>query len=235
MADAHVLKFSPTGQVMLTIGTPGTPGSGNTSLNRPAGVTVDDAANEVYIADSGNHRIIVFDSNTGAFKRQWGGSGQAPTAAGAGPYDPNAAPSPQFRDPSCVKIAKDGTVYVCDRTSNRIQVFQKDGKFVKEQVIAKETGSVSAAVGQIVIVSGGSVWDIAFSNDAAQRFMYVADGANKKIRILNRSTLAEVGSIGGGGRWPGRFLTPSTVAVDSRGNLYTGETYHTKRVQKFVR
>jgi hypothetical protein len=126
-------------------------------------------------------------------------------------------------------------VYVCDRSSNRIQVFEKSGKFVKEMIIAKETGSVSTTVGAQPLYSAGSVWDLAFSNDPQQRWLYVADGHNKKIRILRRETLAEVGSIGGGGRQVGRFLTPSTVAVDSRGNLYTGEAYHTKRVQKFVR
>jgi DNA-binding beta-propeller fold protein YncE len=178
----------------------------------------------------------VMDTETGQFKRFWGAYGNKPDDTNAGRYNPQAPPAQQFRNPvHCADLSVDGLVYVCDRVNDRLQVFQKDGKFVKEQIIAKDTGSVSAAVGQIVLVSGGSVWDIAFSNDPAQRFMYVADGANKKIRILNRSTLAEVGSIGGGGRWPGRFLTPSTVAVDSRGNLYTGEAYHTKRVQKFVR
>jgi len=80
-------------------------------------MTVDDAANEVYVADSGNHRVVVFDSKTGAYKRHWGGSGDRPTATGGGPYDPNAAPSRQFRDVYCVKVAKDGMVYVCDRSS----------------------------------------------------------------------------------------------------------------------
>jgi hypothetical protein len=152
-------------------------------LNRPAGITVDDAANEVYIADSGNHRIIVFDSNTGAFKRQWGGSGEKATAAGAGPYDPNAPVSKQFRDPTCVKIAKDGMVYVCDRMSNRIQVFQKNGTFVKEMIIEKETRGAMVTIGQapgLVLNSAGSVWDGAFSNDAAERYLFAADGHNDR-------------------------------------------------------
>jgi DNA-binding beta-propeller fold protein YncE len=238
-ADAHITKYSPAGQALLRIGTPGTPGGpdSQTGLNRPAGMTIDDAAHEVYVADSGNHRVAVFDSNTGAFKRSWGGSGDRPTAAGAGPYDPNGAPSRQFRDVTCVKVAKDGMVYVCDRMSNRIQVFQKNGQFIKEMVIAKETRGAVTTIGQapgIVLNSAGSVWDIAFSSDAGQRYLFVADGHNNRIRILRRDTLGEVGQIGDGGRQAGRFLSPAAVAVDSRGNLYTGEVHHAKRVQKFT-
>jgi DNA-binding beta-propeller fold protein YncE len=238
-ADAHVTKYTRTGQFILRIGTPGQPGApdSQTGLNRPAGMAIDDAANEVYIADSGNHRVAVFDSKTGAFKRSWGGSGDRPTAAGAGPYDPSAPPSRQFRDVTCVKVAKDGMVYVCDRTSNRIQVFQKNGTFVKEMVIAKETRGAVTTIGQapgVVLNSAGSVWDVAFSSDAGQRYLFVADGHNNRIRILRRDTLAEVGQIGDGGRQPGRFLAPAAVAVDSRGNLYTGEVHHAKRVQKFA-
>jgi DNA-binding beta-propeller fold protein YncE len=230
------LKFSNYGRELLTIGTPGTPGAfdSRTGLSRPAGIAVDDAAREVYVADSGNHRIVVFDSNTGAFKRQWGGSGDAPTAAGAGAYDPAAPAARQFRDPTCVKIARDGQVYVCDRTSNRIQVFKKDGAFVKEMVIAKDTRGATTNIGSMPLNSSGSVWDIAFSSDAQQRWLFVADGHNKKIRILRRETLAEAGSVGGGGRQVGRFMTPGSVAVDARGNLYTGEQHATKRVQKFA-
>jgi sugar lactone lactonase YvrE len=238
-ADAHITKYSRSGQFLLRIGTPGQPGApdSQTGLNRPAGMSIDDAAHEVYVADSGNHRVAVFDSNTGAFKRSWGGSGDRPTAAGAGPYDPNGAPSRQFRDVTCVKVAKDGMVYVCDRMSNRIQVFQKNGQFIREMVIAKETRGAVTTIGQapgIVLNSAGSVWDIAFSSDAGQRYLFVADGHNNRIRVLRRDTLAEVGQIGDGGRQPGRFLSPAAVAVDSRGNLYTGEVHHAKRVQKFT-
>jgi DNA-binding beta-propeller fold protein YncE len=163
----------------------------------------------------------------------FGGSGEKPTAAGAGPYDPNAPVAKQFRDPYCVKIAKDGQVYVCDRSSNRIQVFRKDGTFVKEMVIAKETKGGTANIGSLALNATGSVWDVAFSNDAGQRWLFVADGTNHRILVLRRDTLAQVGVIGGGGRQPGRFLAPGSVAVDSRGNLYTGEQHHAKRVQKF--
>jgi len=235
-ADAHVLKFSPDGKFLLQIGTPGKmdgPDS-QTTLNRPAAVAIDAAANEAYVADSGNHRIVVFDAETGAYKRHWGAYGEKPDAAGGGAYDPNAPPARQFRDVTCVDIAKDGMVYVCDRTSNRIQVFQKDGKFVKEGIISKNTRGVTVT-GQFGVVSShGSVWDIAFSNDARQQHIFVADGHDKKVLIVQRDTLAEVGTIGDGGRQPGRFLSVGSIAADSRGNVYTGEQHHGKRVQKFV-
>ncbi len=231
-ADGHVLKFSRTGQFLLQIGKPGA-ATGDDALSKPSAVAVDAAANEVFIADTGNRRIAVFDSETGKFKRAWGAYGEKP-GADPGAYDPNAPAARQFRDVTCVDIAKDGNVYVCDRTSNRIQVFGKDGKFVKEAVIAKAT--LGAVVpGQFGAVSSfGSVWDVAFSNDAQQRYLFVADGHNKKVRVLDRASLAEVGAIGQGGRQPGRFLAVGSIAVDSKGNVYTGEQHHGKRVQKFV-
>jgi DNA-binding beta-propeller fold protein YncE len=236
-ADAHVLKFSPEGKFLLQIGTPGKmegPES-QTTLNRPAAVAVDNAGNEVYVADSGNHRVVVFNSETGAYKRHWGAYGEKPTAAGGGAYDPAAPPARQFRDVTCVELAKDGMVYVCDRTSDRIQVFQKDGKFVKEGIISKNTrGATVTGPGFGVVSSHGSVWDIAFSSDPAQQHIFVADGHDKKVLIVQRDTLAEVGSLGDGGRQPGRFLAVGSIATDSRGNLYTGEQHHGKRVQKFV-
>jgi DNA-binding beta-propeller fold protein YncE len=235
-ADAHVLKFARDGKFLLQIGTPGKmegPDS-HTTLNRPAAVAVDAAANEVYVADSGNHRIVVFDSETGAYKRHWGAYGEKPTAEGGGPYDPVAAPARQFRDVTCVEMAKDGLVYVCDRTSNRIQVFQKDGKFVKEGIVSKNTEGATVSGQFGVVASAGSAWDIAFSSDPQQRYVFVADGHDKKVIILQRDTLAEVGGFGNGGRLPGQFLAVGSIAADALGNVYTGEQHHGKRVQKWI-
>jgi DNA-binding beta-propeller fold protein YncE len=223
-ADAQVLKFAKDGKFLLQIGKAGkTEGSDSqTGFNRPGALAVDSAANELFVADGfGNHRIAVFDANTGAFKRSWGAYGEKPTDTDPGTYDPNAAPSKQFHTLSCVKIAKDGMVYVCDRQNDRIQVFQKDGKFVKEAFVSKTT------------TGDGSVWDVAFSPD--QRLLYVADGHDKKVWILDRSSLETIGSFGDGGRYPGLFYGVGSVAVDSKGNVYTGETYDGKRVQKFVK
>jgi DNA-binding beta-propeller fold protein YncE len=218
-----VIKFSKTGAFIMQIGKAGTMGTADstTALNRPAAVAIDDAANEVFVADTGDHRIAVFDANTGAFKRAWGAYGEKASDAAMAAYDPSAPPARQFRDPTCVKIAKDGMVYVCDRSNDRIQVFDKTGKFQKEMQIAKTT------------TGDGSVSDVAFSADAQQRFLYVADIQDKTVWVLDRASLATVSQVGEGGRYPGMFYGLDRVAVDSKGNLYTGETYEGKRVQKF--
>jgi len=223
--DAQVLKFSRAGKFLLQIGQAGK-AEGNfstTTLDRPAGVEVDAAANEVYVADgAGNRRVIVFDSETGAYKRHWGAYGERPNEAPLGSYDPAKPLIRQFRTVSCVRIARDGLVYVCDRLNDRVQVFKKDGTFVKEAQVSKAT------------MGEGAVWDVAFSRDPQQQFLYVADGQDQKIFVLDRATLNVVDSFGDGGRWPGRFFGVGSVAVDSKGTIYTGETYEGKRVQKFV-
>jgi DNA-binding beta-propeller fold protein YncE len=205
--DAHVLKFSRKGEFLLQIGKAGSPGADDstTALNRPAGVDVDAAGSEVYVADGfGNHRVVVFDAATGAYKRQISGSTEP------------------FKTVSCAKVAKDGTVYVCDRGNNRVQAFDKAGKFLKYGVVSAATRGT------------GSVWDIALSKDPQQRFLFVANGHDQKIFVLRRDTLAVVGSFGDGGRYPGTFYSVGSVAVDSKGNVYTGETLEGKRVQKFI-
>jgi DNA-binding beta-propeller fold protein YncE len=206
--DAHVLKFSRTGQFLLQIGKAGAPGddASTTALHRPAGIAVDPAANEVYVADGFvNRRVIVFDATTGAYKRHWTGSGDT-----------------ELKTVGCVEIARDNTVYVCDRGHNRVQAFDRNGRFVKQGTVAKDTRGT------------GSVWDIALSADPQQRFLFVADGHDQKVFILRRDTLQVVGSFGDGGRYPGTFYSVGSVAVDSKGNVYTGETLEGKRVQKFV-
>ena len=223
--DAHLLKFSREGRFLLQIGKSGkVEGSDSKAgLNRPAGMEVDPTANEVFVADGfGNRRIVVFDAGAGGYKRHWGAYGEKPEDAELGPYDPNAPPAKQFRTVSSVAISKDGLVYVCDRQNNRIQVFQKNGKFVKEAFVSKTT------------TGEGAVWDIAFSHDPQQRFLYVADGHDKKVLILRRDTFEAVSSLGDGGRMPGQFYGVGSIAVDSKGNIYTGETYEGKRVQKFI-
>jgi len=205
---------------------------------------VDQPSNELFVADGYvNHRIIVFDATTGAYKRHWGAYGQPPddryfTNAGErlpGPFagavqhenkpsqfDPDGPPPPQFRIVHAVRIARDGLVYVCDRTNNRIQVFRKDGTFVKEAFVAKRT------------FGSGSVWDIAFTTDPQQAFLIVPDGTNQQIWILRRDTLEVLTAFGSAGRWAGQFYGAHNIAMDSKGSLFITETYEGKRVQKFV-
>jgi DNA-binding beta-propeller fold protein YncE len=195
--------------------------NGMDSFGGAMGFAFDKAANEVFVADGArNHRVAVLDANTGAIKRIFGAYGSKPDDA-AMMYSPSGPASKQFGVVRCVKIAKDGTVYVCDATNDRIQVFNKDGSFVKEMKVAPNT------------LGAGSVWDIAFSRDAAQKYLYVADGQNMKVHILDRASLEELAAFGDGGRQPGQFYAVHSIATDSKGNIYTTETYEGKRVQKF--
>jgi DNA-binding beta-propeller fold protein YncE len=194
------------------------------AYGRVAKIFVDPAANEAYLADGYlNKRVAIVDADSGKIKRYWGAYGNKPDDADLGPYKPEAPPAPQFRTPvHCADLSSDGLVYVCDRRNNRIQVFKKDGAFVKEAFFAKNS------------LGDGSVFDLAFSKDPAQTYLYMADGNNMKIRILRRDTLEELTSFGDGGRQPGQFYAVHSIAVDSKGNLYTTETYEGKRLQKFV-
>jgi hypothetical protein len=184
-------------------------------------VSFDFRANEAYVADgSRNHRIAVIDLNTGAIKRSWGAYGKPATDNAATPYQAN---NPQFGNPvRCAEISNDGMVYVCDQQNNRIQVFRKTGEFVKEKSVAPATKGA------------GSVWDITFSRDNQQRYIYVADGQNMKVRILDRNTLDEISTFGDGGRYPGQFFAVHSIATDSKGNVFTAETLEGKRIQKFL-
>jgi NHL repeat len=224
--DAHVLKFTKDGKFLMQAGRFGKGGGSNDSENfgRVAKIWVDPKTNEAYIADGyGNKRVAVIDADTGKMKRFWGAYGNKPDDANLGPYDPNAAPAQQFRNPvHCVERSNDGLVYVCDRANNRIQVFTAEGKFVKEGIYAKNT------------LGSGSAWDIVFTKDPDQRFILMADGQNSRVRIIVRETLEEITAFGAGGRQPGQFYGVHSIAMDSKGNLYTTETYEGKRLQKFV-
>ena len=222
--DGQILKFTQEGKFVLQIGKKGpqTNSSDTTRLGRPADTLVDPAANEVYVADGyQNHRVIVFDADTGAFKRMWGAYGKPPTDEKI-TYNPAAPPSQQFGNPvHCVRIAHDGLVYVCDRENDRIQVFKKDGTFVKEFFVAKNT------------LANGSVWDLAFWIDAPQSYMFNADGANNEVSTLIRESGEIVASFGRSGRNAGEFHWVHNLAIDSKGNLYTTEVDTGKRAQKF--
>ena len=224
--DNMVLKFTRDGKFLMQIGKPSSSKGSNdvANLRLPAKTFVDKETNELYVADGyGNHRVIVFDAETGQYKRHWGAYGAKPDDSDLGRYDPAAAPAKQFRNPvHCADLSNDRLLYVCDRVNDRIQVFKPDGTFVKEAFFNKET------------LGSGSVWDVAFSRDAQQRFLYLADGENDKVHVILRETLELITSFGEGGRQPGEFYGVHSIATDSRGNVYTTETYRGQRVQKFV-
>ena len=224
--DAQVLKFTQDGKFLAQFGHSGKNGGSNDTENfgRVAKIFVDPRANEAYISDGYlNKRVVVIDADTGKFKRYWGAYGNKPDDKNLGRYDPDAPPAQQFRNPvHCAELSNDGLLYVCDRVNDRIQVFTPAGKFVKEQWVAKRS------------LSDGSVWDIAFSKDPQQKFIYLADGRNQKVYIIQRDTLEVLTSFGDGGRQPGQFYGVHSIATDSKGNIYTTETYEGRRLQKFV-
>jgi DNA-binding beta-propeller fold protein YncE len=204
---------------------PTPPNSASTeSFGGATRISFDASANEAYVADgSRNRRVAVVDMNTGAIKRFWGAYGKAPSDAATGPYSAEGSASQQFGNPVlCAAVSSDGLVYVCDRSNDRIQVFKKDGSFVKEKTVMPKT------------LREGSVWDVAFSRDAKQRFLYVADGMNNQVHVLDRESLEIITSFGDGGRIPGEFFALHSIATDSKGNIFTAETYQGKRVQKFT-
>jgi 6-phosphogluconolactonase (cycloisomerase 2 family) len=198
--------------------------SDTTILGRPAGIALDEKAHEIYFADGYlNRRVIVFDSETGAFKRMWGAYGKPPSDADLMPYAPGEAPSQLFRNPlHAVHISRDGLVYVCDRVNDRIQVFTKEGKFIKEFLLRPQT------------LGNGSAYDLVFSHDEAQKYLLVADGENNVIWTLLRSDGSIVGTTGHAGRNAGQFHHVHAIVSDSKGNLYTGEVETGRRVQKFA-
>jgi hypothetical protein len=246
--DSQIMKFTRDGRVVAQYGRPGArsvvggytepppgyvgggdgfmPGSNDPeSFGRVAKIFVDPESNEAYVADGYlNRRVAVLDGGTGTIKRYWGAYGNRPDDSYE--YPPRGADQPapqQFRNPvHCADLSRDGLVYVCDRAANRLQVFRPDGTFVQEAFYAPNT------------LGSGSVWDISFSSDPEQRYLFMADGTNEKIRIILRETLQELTNFGAGGRQPGQFYGAHSIATDSRGNIYTTETYEGKRLQRFV-
>jgi DNA-binding beta-propeller fold protein YncE len=224
--DNMVLKFTQDGKFLMQIGKPRSSKGSNdiANLRLQAKTFVDRQTNELYVADGyGNHRVIVFDAETGQYKRHWGAYGHKPDDVDLGRYDPKAPPAQQFRNPvHCADLSVDRLLYVCDRVNDRLQVFKPDGTFVKEAFVNKET------------LGSGSTWDVAFSRDPQQKYLYLADGENDKVHVILRDTLELLTSFGEGGRQPGEFYGVHSIATDSKGNIYTTETYRGQRVQKFA-
>jgi len=248
--DRQLLKFTADGRQLLEIGHPSDAPRNNadtTLLGEPSGIEVDDTKHEVYVSDGYlNNRIVVYDSDTGKFKRGWGAYGiplgevanpPEPTGAAAstlghylreGPdYVPGEAAEKQFRTPvHCVHLSADGYVYVCDRRNDRIQVFTRQGKFLKEFLVHRETRD------------NGSVWTLSFSHDPQQKYLLIGDGINQRIWVLRRKDGTEVSSFGAG-----YIYYVHQAALDSMGNYYIGDVGGEgprpvqgsgKSVQKFV-
>ena len=251
--NGHVaLKFSHEGRFLLQIGELWKSNGSNDRrlLGNSTDLTVDPAANEVYIADGyNNRRVIVLDADTGAYKRHWGAYGKRPNdlrlladqqgliADPAEFYLPGAPPPRQFLSVHCVRVSKDGFAYVCDRNRNRVQVFRRDGTYIREFFVEPDTpvdiGFLPAARGvnrlsllgplsRTETAGFGAPSTVAFSSDPEQRYLYVGDNQNHKIVIYRRRDLQLLGSI------PTNTGANHYITVDSKGNIYNS------RLQKFV-
>ena len=225
-SENQILKFDNKGKFLLQIGRRGNGNNSNDTANlgQPADMTVYPPTNELFVADGyGNRRVIVFDADTGAYKRHWGAYGNKPDDAAPRTERLEGPGDAQFNQVHHVRIATDGLVYVADRLNRRIQVFRIDGTFVKEVFVRRDSKE-----------TGGTVSSLAFSADPQQQFLYVADQVENRILIFDRQTLQERGSLGRLGRYAGQFVSPHNITTDSKGNLYVAEDLGGQRVQKFA-
>jgi DNA-binding beta-propeller fold protein YncE len=220
--DNHILKFTNTGTFLMQIGKRNQSKGSNDTANvyGAASMVVSPKTNELFVADGyTNHRVVVFDADTGAYKRHWGAYGKPPDDTHK--FPPRAQlivgpPQPQFHNPvHAVVVSNDGLVYVGDRSNNRIQVFKIDGSFVREVYVNRDT-----------LQNEGTVHNFALSRDPQQRYLFVADGSNKVLMTLDRASLTLLSSFGGqGGHNARQFFHLHSLASqpDSKGNLYIGE------------
>ena len=224
--DTNLLKFSGSGQFLLQIGRRDAPGGSNDTgnVNRAAGVAVYPPSNEVFVADGyGNRRVIVFDADTGAYKRHWGAYGNRPDDGASSTRALEGDGPPQFSTVHGIGVSNDGIVYVADRVNNRVQSFRLDGTFIEEVFVERGTTA-----------RFGTTFDIAFSADDEQNYFYVPDGVNRKVHIVDRRAMEIVGFFGGyGGQGFGEFGGIHSIATDSRGNVYLGEVGTGRRVYRW--
>ena len=223
--DNMLLKFTNTGELLLQIGGRDL-GTGNLttdSVRKSAEMFVYEPTNEVFVADGyGNRRVIVFDADSGAFKRMWAAFGKEPsdTEPEADPDDPNGPP--WFGTVHGIEVSNDGLVYVADRNNSRIQVFDLEGNYQRQVFVNPDEGRSLTCAG------------LAFSPDPEQTYLYVADQANLHIHVLNRQTLEVLDTWGELGTEPGNFDALHHIAVDSKGNLYTAEAQRNHRARRFL-
>ncbi len=243
--DSQILKFTQDGKFLMQFGKSGArrkagvaadanveasqkdfaaDSNDPNNFGRVAKIFVDPKENEAYIADGYlNHRVAVIDADTGKMKRWWGAYGNKPDDTPLGPYDESQPHAQQFRNPvHCADMSVDRLIYVCDRVNDRMQVFTPEGKFVKEMYYKTKTKT------------DGSVWDIAFSKDPQQKYIFMADGVNEHVVVIDRQTLTPLTTFGDGGNSAGEFHGVHSIAIDSKGNLFTTETYEGRRIQKFI-
>jgi hypothetical protein len=253
--DDQILKFTKTGKFVMQVGRTGEKKTNKSTTNlwKPADVFVYPKTNELFVADGyGNKRIIVFDADTGAFKRMWGAYGNVPEddpdpsageegrpAPGGAGRNPNRIPAKdlkpddpgpqQFSTVHGVKVSNDGLVYAADRGGKRVQVFTLEGKYIAQAWVDRWCEQVGDGCG-----NGQTTASVAFSADAGQRFLYAASRSAGRIWVFDRKTLQPLDSFGRLGVLPGEFFVLHHMTTDSQGNLYTSEVQDGRRIQKFV-
>jgi hypothetical protein len=222
--DGQILKFTSDGRFLLQIGRPGVEADSNdpSHVSRAAFVAVHPKTNELFVADGyGNRRVVVFDADTGAYKRHWGAYGNRPDDQAPRTRQITGAGAPQFNTVHGVAVSNDDIVYVADRANNRVQAFTLEGKFLREGYNRRESQGT------------GSAFGVALSRDPQQRFVYVADGSNERVAIMDRQTLQVIGHLGRPGRMAGEFFHIHSLATDPAGNIITGESQG-YRIQRFL-
>jgi DNA-binding beta-propeller fold protein YncE len=251
--DDQILKFTQEGKFVLQIGKGGHKKSNQNTddLWEPADVFVYPKTNELFVADGyRNKRVIVFDADTGAYKRMWGAYGNVPQddappadgggrGRGRGGPDANRIPDmellpsdpgpQQFNLVHGVKVSDDGSVYVADRGGKRVQIFTIDGKYVNQIWVDRWCETIGQGCG-----NGQTAASVAFSPDPEQRFLYVASRSPARIWVYDRKTLQPLEAFGRPGVAPGEFDVLHHMTTDSKGNLYVAEVEDGKRIQKFV-
>jgi DNA-binding beta-propeller fold protein YncE len=228
--DGIVQKYSHDGALLLQIGSRGAydtsdgnmdskaQNSSQHQLNLPSAIAVDPDNDDIYISDGyGNRRIVVFDKE-GNYLRQWGRQATIEeTRAGKGGVFARVV--------HCIAISNEGLVYVCDRQGDRIQVFDKKGKFIRNIWIRTGTAEIPDP--------RGTAWWVNFSPDREQRYLYVMNGRNEMVHILDHKSGEILSSFGRPGHQIGNFTHGHTIAVDSQGNIYVAETNYGRRIQRF--
>jgi DNA-binding beta-propeller fold protein YncE len=231
--DAIVQGYSHEGELILQIGTKGvfdtTDGSvdapftnqSRERLNRPSGAVVDPDTGDIYVSDGyGNKRVVVFDSE-GNYLRQWGSHATAAERAAA-------TPGTFANVVHCIEMSNEGLLYVCDRQGSRVQVFDKMGNHIRDIHIPRTDDFVEPEP-----VVRGTAWWVTFSPDEAQGYLYVMNGAEEKVHVLDHESGETLSTFGRAGHLLGNFIHGHTIATDSSGNLYVAETNYGRRVQRF--
>ena len=243
-----ILKFTRDGKFVWDFGhrpPPGTPFAENNQqtdvLGSKGRFQIDEVAGEIYIINL--KRVLVYDMSTGAFKRGWGGHGMPLNEISNDPIPPytwTGAPPPAEKnfvpDLHFVEISQDRRVYIGERGQNRIEVFTPEGKFLQEFYVSPNTparGDGCGGLNNTKMPPCGTTYKLAISRDPGQKYLYVADGTNNRVWILDRQSGKTLGSFGGNGRYAGQLHWINAIGIDSKGNIYTGEVEQAKRIQKF--